>query len=498
MKKPSIFMRLLSLLLCLCCLVQPVMAEEPEETEEETVHYAEPDYGDASRVTNDELAFGSVCILKGCRTVDSYVPLGGSGRRLDTAQAAFAYERSTGTLVYAYNPDLKVSPGGLAKLMNALVVVEHANLSDVVTLSSSINRRPAGSVHIELKPEEQLTVDDLLHCMIMQGANDAAIGLAEYVAGNQQAFVSLMNQRARQLGCTNTEFGNSTGLDNATQYTTARDMARIMLEATRNETLKALLSCISYTVPETNKHKERKFESQNYFIDAKNIQKFYDKRITGGFQSASSAAGANAVFTGKSKNMDMVFVVLGCTRELYDNGWQVKTYGNFEEGQALFRYVFGTFKANRVLYNGQALKQFSIAGGECDVVVEPHLDLDSVLPNDAHMDNLIMNYTDRGLTAPIRADDIVATVEVWYRNTCLLEAELYAMEDVRPRASSGLKVLGGANRKTAESTLAKYVLIFSAVILVPVLGYLGFNYVMRMRRRAKVRRRRRNMRRRGY
>lgn len=490
MKKRTVLFRLLAIAMVLCCLVPHALAEETTEPAPYVIQ-------DGPSV-NNSLAFGSVCILNGCRTVDSFVPIGGADRRLETALAAFAYERSTGTLVYSYNPDIKVSPGGLAKMVTALVVIEHCLLDEVVTINSrSISRLPAGSVHVELKNEEQLTVGDLLHCMIMQGANDAAVALAEYVAGNQDAFVTIMNQRARQAGCTSTEFGNVHGLDNSSQYTTARDMAKIMLDASKNETFRTLLSTITYTVPETNRHAQRKFESQNYFIDAKNIQKFYDDRVKTGMQSYSPAAGANVIFTAQEKNMDMVFVVLGATRQFYENGWQVKAYGNFDEGQSLLRYVFGNFKANRVLYNGQALKQFAVSGGECNVVVEPHLDLDSVLPSDARMDNLIMEYKDRGLKAPINKDDIVATVEVWYRHTCLMEAELYAMESVRTTAGSGLKVLGGADRSDSDARLARYVLILVAMILIPVGGYLGFSALARARRRA-VTRKRRGVKRRRY
>ena len=481
MKKFSLFHRLLALLLIVSCLAAPVYAEEPTAPATEEVTAAP---------SARDLAFGSVCILSGCRTVDGYLPLGGLDRKLDTAQAAFVYERSTGTLVYAYNPDIKVSPGGLAKLVNALVVVEYADLEDMVTLTKDINKRPAGSHHYDLKPDEVLSVNDLLHCMIMQGANDAAIALADHVAGNQTNFVTMMNARVKQMGCTSTEFGNVHGLDNASQYTTARDMTRILMEATRNETIKELISCISYTLPATEKHEERTFQSQNYFIDAKNIQKFFDSRITNGFQSYSEQAGANIVFTSQYNGMDLLFVVMGCHREFYENGWQVKSYGNFEEGQALFRHVFSTYKARRILYNGQALKQFQVSGGECNVVAQPYLDLDSVLPADVQMSNLIMEYTDTGLKAPISAGDMVATVEVWYRNTCLLEAELYAMNDVRATKDSGLDVLGGADRSNSESTLSRRVLTLSLIILVPVAAYLVFNNVMRYRRRAQTRRRR--------
>lgn len=483
MKKRSILLRLASLVLVLACAAPAAHGQAVGETQYVITDSPTPDR---------ELAFGSVCILNGCRTVDGYVPLGGLDRRLDSALAAFAFERSTGTLVYAYNPDTKLPPGGLTKMVTALLAIEYCEPEDVVTVSSrNISRLPGGTQNVDLKEAEQLTVNDLLHCLIMQGANDAAIALAEHIAGNQEAFVSMMNGRVRQMGCTNTSFANVHGLDNNANYTTARDMARIVMEATRSEEFRNLFSETTYTVPETNRSKARSFESQNYLVDSKNIQKFYDQRVTGGMQSASTGSGASLVCTAQYRNMDMIFVVLGCTRQMYENGWQVKVYGNFEEAQSLINFVFNTFKSNRILYQGQALKQFSVSGGESNVVVEPYLDLDSVLPADAQMDNLIMEYKDKGLTAPINKGDVVATVEVWYRNTCLHEAELYAMGDVRTTSASGLKVLGGADRSGSEARLSRIALIICVVALVAVGGYLAINSILRARRRAMIRRRRR-------
>ena len=491
MKKRSIPFCLAALLLALACMVPAVLAE----TVTEETQYVITDGPSAYT----ELAFGSVCILNGCRTIDGYVPLGGSDRRLDSAQAAIAFERSTGTLVYAYNPDIKLSPGGLTKMVTALLAIEYCDLQDVVTVSSrNISRLPGGTQNVNLKEAEQLTVNDLIHCLIMQGANDAAIALSEHIAGNQEAFVSMMNARVRQMGCTSTSFSNVHGLDSGQNITTARDMARIVIEATRNETFRDLIAETSYTVPATNRSEARSFESQNYLVDSKNIQKFYDTRVTGGMQSASTNSGASLVCTAEYRNMDMVFVVMGCTRQMYDNGWQVKVYGNFEEAQSLINFVFNTYKSNRILYNGQALKQFSVSGGESNVVVEPHLDLDSVLPADAQMDNLIMEYPDKGLTAPISKGDLVATVEVWYHNTCLHEAELYAMCDVRTTSNSGMTVLGGADRSSSESRLSRIALIVCVTILVAVGGYLAINNIMRVRRRAKTRRRRSKNGRRNY
>lgn len=490
MKKRSLLSLVLALVTLMSCLALPVQAEEMEgeETEEtETL----PIYAEDAPAPETNLAFGSVCVIEGCRTIDGIVPLAGSARRLDTAQGVFAFERNTGTVVYSYNPDAKLSPGGLTKIVTALVALEHSNLDDIVTVSSrNISRLPGGTQNQNLKNGEEMTMKDLLHCLIMQGANDAAIAIAEHVAGNQEAFVALMNSRIREMGCTATEFGNVHGLDGVSQYTTARDMARIVQEATRNETFRDIFKEIQYTVPETNKNPERKFQSQNYLADSRNVQKFFDTRVTGGMQSASSASGASVVFTAASGNLDYICVILGATRKLYDNGWQVEVYGNFEEAVELVNYLFKYYKSNRVIYYGQALKQFAVSNAECDVVVEPHIDINSVLPSEAHVRNLIWDYEDTGLQAPIKKGDLVATVKVWYQSCCIMEAELFAMEDVRLASSSGLKVLGGADRKESDSTFSRVVGIASLVILIPVVSYLGINAMLRSRRRAQRRRRR--------
>lgn len=489
MKKQSVGFRLAVLMLAMVCIFPRAFAEQPSEE----TQYVIADGPSAS----SELAFGSVCILNGCRTVDGYVALAGSDRRLDTAQAAFAFERNTGTLVYSYNPDAKIAVGGLTKMVTTLLALEYCQLDDVLTVSNN-NRFPSGQQHVSLKNEEQLTVEDLVHCVMLANASDASIVLAQRVAGNTESFVTMMNARVRQMGCTSTNFTNVYGGDSGQAYTTARDMARITMECIKNEKFKELFSATTYTVPATNRSDARTLESTNYFVYSKNITKFYDNRVTGGMQSASTGTGASLVWTANYHNMDMVFVVLGCTRQYYENGWQVKVYGNFEEGQSLMNYVFNNFKANRILYNGQSLKQFSVSGGESNVLTEPHLDLDSVLPADVQMDNLIMEYKDRGLTAPISKGDVVATVEVWYRNACLHEAELYAMNEVRSTSKSGLTVLGGADRSGSESRLSRIALIICLVILVAVGGYLAINSLLRARRRAQTRRRRSSKRRQNY
>lgn len=485
MKKIKFLSLFLTLCLALQCMAAPVLAADAEPIAATTAA--------AESTEPTEPPFGTVSIQEGCRTIEGMVPLGGNERRLDTAVAAFAYEVKTGTVVYSYNPDIKVSPGTLVKIVNALVVIENANLEDTVIVRDAIQSRVPGSAHRlspQLKSGEQLTVKDLLYGMLLEGANDAAVALAEHVSGTTEAFRQLMNKRVLQMGCTNTEFGNISGLDTATNISTARDMVKIVKEAIKNETFVEFFGTSTYTIPATNMVEERELVTTNYLIDETTIPQFLNSNVTGGLASATDATGASIACTGEYKGMQVIFVVLGCTRVMAENGWSVKTYGNFEEVTELMKYVFNNYKVNKIIYDGMAVNQWAVAGGESHVVGQSTVDVDSVVPNDASMDNLIMKYSvvDEGLSAPIKKDELIATVSVWYRNSCLTEVELFSMGEVKASDSTGVTVRGNAV-KTSGGFLSVLGTI-CVIILGLAIVYLTFNAYMRTVIRNRRRRRR--------
>ena len=191
----------ISMLLCIVSLLQmlcvPVFATEA--TQPEAVLPTLPEY------TTGEL--GAVTVSSGCRTIDAQVPLGGSTPILKTAKAAFIYEVNSNTVVYAYNPDMTLSPGALAKLVTAIVAIENGNLEEEVTVNSlSYKTLPGSAVRVNagLKEGEKMTLWDMLHCMIMTWANDASVTIAESVAGSQDKFVRMMNQWVNDAVCSST------------------------------------------------------------------------------------------------------------------------------------------------------------------------------------------------------------------------------------------------------------------------------------------------------
>lgn len=510
--KKSLPALLLSLILLVNCLYVPGFADDAatteatQETEDPNFTETLPDLAQDAQAPKTDNVFGSVGVLNGCRSLDGQMPLAGSNRKLDTAQSAIIYERNTGTLVYAYNPDLKLAPGALSKIVNALVVMERVeDLDTVVTVQAGIaSRIPGGANSIKLKSEEQLTVRDLLHCMILQNAADAAVALAEYVAGTRATFVDMMNQRVKQMGCMSTTFTDVHGVGSGAQYTTARDMIRIMMAAVDNARLNELLATQSYEVPATNLSEARKFKSQNYLMETTVVPKYNYKQVTAGFASYSETNGASVVCTADNTKdskgnrnptgLNLVCVVMGATRQFDTNkSWVVLNYGNFDEMVALLEYAYKNFKTYRVIYKGMSIEQLPVTGANNDVVGVADVDIDTVLPAKAKMKNLITNVSvrDGGLTAPIEKDEVIATVELWYQASCLAEAQLLAQESVRTAENSGLTVYSALAPKTegARSGFSKAVLVICAVILVPVISYLIINSLLR--RRAKARRKKR-------
>lgn len=484
-------MKRLSLLLCLILLLQCVLTpvSATEVTEAQT---AEPAVTQPAKIP-----FGSVCIQEGCRTIDGMRPLGGSDQKLDTAQAAFAYETTTGTVLYSYNPDMKMSPGTLTKMVLALVVIENCALDEVVTCSDGIQTKvPGSALHVSpnLKSGEQLSVEDLLYCVMLSGANDAAVALAEHVAGTTTGFLQLMNQRVKMMGCNNTEFGNISGLDTATSYSTARDMARIVTEATKNETFSTIFGTSTYVVPATGMTEKREFQTTNYLIDDHNIQQYMNSRVKGGMASYTELSGASIACTAEYNNMRVVFVTLGSSRVTdKEKSWVITSYGNFDDVTELINYVFNNFKPNRIIYDGMTVNQWPVVGGESEAVGQAFVNIDTIVPAGVQMKNLITEYTVEGgsLTAPIKKNDRIATVEYWYNNSCMAEAELFAMGDVKAADSTGVTIRSTAAKSDSDTSDVMSIIGTVCVIILGIVGlYLVYNSYMRSRIRAQRRKRR--------
>lgn len=138
----------------------------------------------------------------------------------------------SGAILYEKNIDKREYPASITKVMTALVAIENSSLSETVTYSrNAVTNLESGASNIEIQPGEKLSMEDSLYAILLMSANEACNGVAEHVAGSIDNFVAMMNQKAKELGCTGTNFANANGLWMSNHYTTAHDMALISQEA---------------------------------------------------------------------------------------------------------------------------------------------------------------------------------------------------------------------------------------------------------------------------
>lgn len=372
-------------------------------------------------------------VTNGAYSLDGAIPLLGSDRLVSNVQSAVVYETKSQTLMYAFNADEQVSPASLVKILTALIVAERADLNDVITVTEEVlNTVASDAVSADLAAGEVLTVEDLLYCMMVGSANDAAAVLAEHTLGSQTAFVAEMNRYAVELGCKQTNFTNVHGLHDDLQYTTARDMARILAKAMENEIFSRVFGTIHYTVPASNLSIERKLATGNYLMNNDDVKIYYDSRVTGGRTAVTSSGFRSIATSAENNGMQLISIVLGSQSVYKDDGYTVQIFGGYNETSMLLNAGFEGFEAKQIVYAGQTMEQYPVTIGTSDVVVGAVDSVFSVLPSEvgtADLDYRLVKKSD-SITAPVEKGQMLATLEVWYGSSCVGHTELCALNSV--------------------------------------------------------------------
>lgn len=362
-------------------------------------------------------------------SLDARMSLGGSAQRLETARGALLYEVNTGTMLYTWNPDTRLHPASLVKIMTVLIALEEGSLDDPVAITADMMHSLRESdLSTDLQEGEQVTLGDLVYLSMVASNNASAALIGMHLYRSENAFVERMNQRASELGCENTHFTNSHGIPDEKMYTTARDMARIVLYALENETFCEIFGATNYTIPQTNLSEARSIKTTNYFLSNEVIQKFHDPRVTGGKSGAASTDDRSIVFTAESGGLTLLAVVLGAEGEMEEDGHALKRHGCFEEGAVLMDFGFDHFTSAQILFEGKAMEQFSVAGGANDVVGRPAASVFSALPVGTQLEDLRWEYVLLdSLAAPVEAGQVIGTVRVWSGNFCVAQTDMVSM-----------------------------------------------------------------------
>ncbi len=290
-------------------------------------------------------------------------------------ESAILMEADTGTILYAKNINEPLYPASTTKLMTALLVVENCQMDEVVTFSdAAIDNTEWGSSRIGIMKGEQLTVGDCLYGLLLGSANEVAYGLAEHVAGSLDEFVKMMNDKAAELGCTNTHFVNASGLPDSDHYVSALDLATIARAFFSNETLCMISGTAKYVIPSTNKtDEERPQENHHKMIQGK---KYAYDGIIGGKTGFTTDARQTLVTCAQRDGMKLICVVMKDespyqftdTKDLLDYGFAGFQKYNVADNETRYNIRSSTFFHTKIDIMGSSRDILALNKNGCIVL----------------------------------------------------------------------------------------------------------------------------------
>ena len=390
-----------------------------------------------------------------------------------------------GDILFEKNADLKTSPSSLVKIATAIVAIDYYGengLDTVITANrSAIDSVPYGTIASGLKGGENLTVRQLLYYILVQSANDATHILAYQIGSENMAggtdeigsFVKMLNDFAVELGCNDTYFADSTGVDDSKNVSTARDISKIAAYAYKNETFREISSTVAYSMPETNMNTSRLLTTNNSLI-VSSSEYYYELAI--GMKSGASDKGRCLVATTELSGRSYIAVVMESDFEEIENedeeGEITKNYVNhsFIDAKALLTW------ANDKLIYKTVVDENTVTGIELSV--ENGIGVDYVmLRPDGKISKLVPKTFDtkdvkievinselpEKLYATVNEGDEVCTAKVIYDGEILGEVKLVCANTVKKNV---LLAIGSAISKVLGIPVIRVLIIIVIAVLI--------------------------------
>ncbi|MDO4519585.1 MAG: D-alanyl-D-alanine carboxypeptidase family protein [Eubacteriales bacterium] len=264
-----------------------------------------------------------------------------------SGQSGIVMEESTGTILYAKSMNAPIQPASTVKLMTCLLALEKGNLSDnVVVTATGVSGIVDGGPNVQIQEGEIFTLEQCLYAMIISSANDMALQVAEHIGGSVDNFVQMMNDRAKELGCSDTVFTNPTGSPDPAMHTTAYDMALIVKAGIQNEDFRRITSTLSYTIPATNVSGGERVLTSSLTLINPSSETYCDGCISGkgGYTESSGSTVASAV---TRNDCTLITTMFGGAAEGYEN-----------EVVSLYTYGYNNFS-----FLDLAANDFSVLSG---------------------------------------------------------------------------------------------------------------------------------------
>lgn len=367
------------------------------------------------------------------------------------AKSAIVVDAETGRILYEYQADTVMNPASTTKVMTALLVIEAVNrgeisLDDRVTTTQEIIDGvmwDASKIKPNLVDGEVMTVQNLLRAVLMVSDCVACDVLAVHVSGSVENFVALMNQRAVELSCTDTNFVNAHGYPAENHYSTARDLYRITAEAIKYPEFCEIFGTIKYSLESTNKNNSRMLYNTDWMLwNPEKITSIYTEYYypyaLGGKTGTSEASGHCLTSYAEKNGTQLICVILGAKEELQSDGSYDKM--SFRESERLYEWAYDNWSVQTVISASEILATQPIENGKADSV-ELYLteDISELLPNGITRDELVVEtvLTEEIIEAPVAAYTQLGIAKIYYEDELIAAAPLAALEAVEEKGLSG-------------------------------------------------------------
>ena len=341
-------------------------------------------------------------------------------------------------VLYEKNAYDKAYPASMTKVMTALLTLEaieagSLTLETMVTVSENAARKDfSNESTANLKAGEQMSVKDLLYCLLLPSANDAAKALAEHLGGSTDNFAQMMNDRAAELGCKGTHFVNPHGLHHPDHYTTAYDMALMFMAAMEHELFLEIIGTASYTAAPTNISGERYFFNTNGLISNLYYSGHTYVKCIGGKTGSTDEAGRCLVAAAKDGDKLMVSVIMGSGPIEQADGRSRQ--GQFDESKRLLEYGFNNFRRVTISRPDEPVDKVAVtlSRDADEVMVKPIGSVTLTLPSSISEDDIQSEITlfSDSVEAPVAEGQVLGTMRLFHEDQEYGELELVAVTEV--------------------------------------------------------------------
>lgn len=345
----------------------------------------------------------------------------------ENATAVYLYNIENDRVICAKGMDTKLNPSSSVKIIAGLIAVER--LADAPSATITVTAEMLSGVSgklLKLKAGEVVTVESMLYAALCECNNDAMHVLAVHIAGSVSEFVKLMNERVKEIGAENTYYTNPTGLNDVRMYTTARDTAKIAMEAMKNQTYMMITSAVKYIMPATNKSDVRVLYNRNSLISTQYTTKYFSPYAEG-LNAGSSSVGVNSVVTTGSRNgLTYLCIVMGAT-ETDDVDYSLMT------AKLLLNWVVTNYGYAEVISGTSAVCEIPVTlSSEFDYVTLVPKEKVTVFMNLSRKADLKIEHvlTSSSIEAPVNPGDEAGFVTVSLDDEILAKVPLVAQNAV--------------------------------------------------------------------